>query len=257
MSADNARGDFHGLIMVRDQPDVLDRSASAGTQAGCGDCVWEVVLACPDNLAGSSGDAAACRAAANAPNCKQGQQTYRLYLTTQAVTNRFEGALCLGSVDDVIPVGNIAAADVARYLRDVTPPDLVLITSPPRGTLVSLPTYFAVRPPPILQPAPFGGPQVHETITLTPSAYAWSWGDGTASDWTTDAGDRYPRGTLTHRYTQSGTAHGTLTTRWGGTYTITVAGRSFGPYDAIGTVTHEQPFALAVYTARSQLVSHA
>ena len=243
--------------MVREQPDVLDRAASAGTSPGCGDCIWEVILACPTNLAGTPEDIAACGAAAQAPNCKRGQQIYRLYLTTGAVTNRFEGALCLGSIDDVIPVGNIAAADVARYLRDVTPPDLVLTTSPPRGTLVNLPTYFAVRPPLTLKPAPFGGPLVHETITLMPSAYAWSWGDGTASDWTTDAGDTYPRGTLVHRYPQSGTARGSLTTRWGGTYTITVAGRTFGPYDALGTVTHEQAFALAVYTARSQLVSHA
>jgi len=257
VAADQAHGDFHGLIMVRDQPDVLDRSASAGTTPGCGDCVWEIILACPTNLAGTPEDVAACGAATNAPNCKQGQQIYRLYLTTQAFTNRFEGPLCLGNIDEVIPVGNVAAADVARYLRDVTPPDLVLATSPPRGTLVNLPTYFSVRPPPTLQPAPFGGPQVHETITLAPSAYAWSWGDGTASDWITDAGDTYPRGTLTHRYTRSGAAHGTLTTCWGGTYTITVADRTFGPYDAVGTVTHGQAFALAVYTARSQLVSHA
>jgi hypothetical protein len=243
--------------MVRDQPDVLDRAASAGTSPGCGDCVWEVILSCPTNLPGAPADAAACGAASNAARCRPGQQIYRLYLSTAAVTNKFEGALCLGSIDDVVPVGNIAAADVARYLRDVSPPDLVLTTSPPRGTLVTLPTYFGVRPPTSLRPAPFGGPQVRETITLAPSEYAWSWGDGTESGWTTDAGDTYPRGTLTHRYTYGGTARGTLVTRWGGTYTITVAGRMFGPYAAIGTVTHEQAFALTVFTARSQLVSHA
>lgn len=257
VSAEPARGDFHGLIMVRDQPDVLDRAASAGTSPGCGDCVWEVILSCPDNLAGSPEDVAACAAASKAPACRHGQQIYRLYLTTNAVTNAFEGTLCLGSIDDVIPVGNIAAADVARYLRDVTPPDLVLTTSPPRGTLVNLPTYFAVRPPTTMRPAPFGGAQVRETIALAPSAYSWSWGDGSASDWTTDAGDSYPRGTLTHRYTRVGIAHGSVTTRWGGTYTITVAGRTFGPYAAVGTITHEQSFALVVATARSQLVSHA
>jgi hypothetical protein len=36
-----------------------------------------------------------------------------------------------------------------------------------------------------------------------------------------------------------------------------VAGRTFGPYAAIGTVTREQPFSIDVFTARSQLVSHA
>jgi len=255
-TADRARGDFRGLIMVRDQPDVLDRAAVAGTSAGCGDCVWEIILSCPTNLPGSPDDAAACGAASSAPRCRRGQELYRLYLTTTAVTNKFDGALCLGDIADVVPVGNIAAADVDRYLRNVAPPDLVLTTSPPRGTLVGLPTYFRVRPPETLQPAPFGSPEIRETITLAPSSYAWSWGDGTDSDWTDDAGDIYPRGTLTHRYTHGGVAHGTLTTRWGGIYTITVAGRTFGPYQAIGTVTHDQQFTLDVFTARSQLVSH-
>jgi len=243
--------------MVRDQPDVLDRAAAAGTTAGCGDCVWEVVLSCPANLAGAPDDAVACGAAASAPRCRPGQQLYRLYLTTTAVTNKFEGDLCLGDIDEVIPVGNIAAADVERYLRDVVPPAMTITTSPPRGTLVSLPTYFQVRPPATLNPAPFGGAEVRETITLEPSAYSWDWGDGSESGWITDAGGTYPHGTLTHRFKTGGVAHGSVTTRWGGTYTITVAGRTFGPYDAIGTVTREQSFTLAVYTARSQLVSHS
>ena len=253
-AADQAKGDFHGLIMVRDQPEVLDRAAVAGTTAGCGDCVWEIILACPSGVPGMPKEGAACGAATTAPRCKRGQSVYRLYLTTAATANQFEGPLCLGGIGDVIPVGNIAAADVDRYLRDVTPPDLSITTSPPRGTLVGLPTYFAVRPP-NLPPAPFGGPAVREDITLQPTAYDWSWGDGASSGWTTDAGDRYPRGTLTHTYARSGSADGTVTTRWGGSYTITVAGRTFGPYDAIGAVTHEQSFALPVFTAHSQLVS--
>lgn len=255
VTSEPAKGDFHGLIMVRDQPDVLDRAASAGTTAGCGDCVWEIILACPGTVPGDPKDGVSCGAASNAPRCRPGQQVYRLYLTTTATANQFEGPLCLGRITDVIPVGNIAAADVDRYLRDVVPPALTVTTSPPNGTLAGLPTYFAVRPPTTLKPAPFGGAAVRETITLTPSAYAYQWGDGSTTDWTTDAGDLYPRGTLTHRYTRGGLADGSITTRWGGTYTITVAGRTFGPYDAVGTVTHRQAFTLPVFTARSQLVS--
>src|SRR5579884_3324736 len=155
LTGDEAHGDFRGLIMVRDQPDVLDRAADAGTSPGCGDCVWEIILSCPTNLAGSPEDAAACSDAAANPRCRPGQQLYRLYLTTAAVTNSFNGDLCLGDITDVVPVGNIAAADVDRYLRNVAPPDLVLTTSPPSGTLVGLPTYFRVRPPTDLAPAPF------------------------------------------------------------------------------------------------------
>lgn len=257
VTTEPAKGDFRGLIMVRDQPDVLDRAAVAGTQTGCGDCVWEVILACPTNLAGAPEDAASCSAASTAPRCRPGQQLYRLYLSTAAVTNQFEGALCLGDISDVVPVGNIAAADVQRYLRDVTPPAMELDTSPPHGTLVGLPTYFRIRPPESLSPAPFGNVAIRETITLTPTTYDWSWGDGNDSGWTTNTGDLYPHGTLTHVYRNGGVASGSVTTRWGGTYTITVAGRTFGPYQAIGTVTRAQPFTLAVFTARSQLVSHA
>jgi hypothetical protein len=252
---DNAKGDFRGLIMVRDQPDVLDRAAVSGTSAGCGDCVWEIILSCPTNLVGAPEDAAACNAASAAPRCHPGQQLYRLYLTTTAVTNQFEGGLCLGDISDVVPVGNIAAADVERYLRDVVPPAMDLATSPPRGTLAGLPTYFQVRPPADLGPAPFGNATIRETITLAPTAYSWSWGDGTGSGWTTDPGGLYPRGTLTHLYRYGGRASGNVTTQWGGTYTITVAGRTFGPYDAVGSVTRAQSFTLAVFTARSQLVS--
>src|SRR5438309_9402647 len=69
-----AKGDFRGLIMVRDQPDVLDRAASAGTSPGCGDCVWEAILSCPTNLPGAPADPTACGAASNAPRCRPGQQ---------------------------------------------------------------------------------------------------------------------------------------------------------------------------------------
>jgi hypothetical protein len=256
LSADSARGDFRGLIAVHDQPEVLARAASAGTRPGCGDCVWEILLACPDNPPGQPDNTVACPGASNAPRCRPGQQVYRLFLTNAAVTNQLQGELCLGGIAEVIPVGNIAAADVARYLRDVTPPALAVTTSPPQNALAGLPTYFRTRPPDSLQPIPFGSPAVRETITLTPSAYAWAWGDGTASGWTTDPGDLYPRGTLTHTYARGGPARGTLVTRWGGTYTVTVDGRTFGPYDAIGTVTRPQSFVLPVATARSQLVSH-
>jgi hypothetical protein len=253
LNADQAQGDFHGLIMSTDDPSLLDRSAHAGSQPGCGDCEWTIVLACPGNpVTSSSGN----NCGGGAPRCKPGQSLFRLFLTTSTETNVLVAEECLGGVAAIVPVGQMAAADVQRYLKEVDPPDLVVGTSPPRGALVNLATYFAVKTPTTLQPQPFGGGQISETITIEPMQYDWRWGDGTDSGWTADPGAPYPDGNVTHTYEQSGRLAPQLTTRWGGTYTVTIAGQTFGPYNAIGTVDHTQTFPLTVYEAHSQLVSH-
>jgi hypothetical protein len=252
LTADQAQGDFHGLIMSTDDPSLLDRSAHASSQPGCSDCEWTIVLACPANHNANNGN----DCGGGAPRCKPGQGLYRLFLTTSTETNIIVGEECLGGVASIVPVGQIAAADVERYLKDVHPPDLVVATNPPRGALVNLATYFATKTPATLAPTPFGGGQISETITIKPEQYDWQWGDGSDSGWTTDPGAPYPDGNVTHTYEQSGRLAPQLTTRWGGTYTITVAGETFGPYVAIGTVDHTQAFPLTVYEAHSQLVSH-
>jgi hypothetical protein len=256
--ADQAGGDFHGLIMVADQPEVLERAAHAGTQAGCGDCVWTLVLMCLDNTPGDGHDQHPCVGVNGSQLCKPKQLAFRLYLTTDAVTNELVDTLCLGGTDDVVPVGDIAAADVADFLKDVTPPELDVQFQPPNGALTGLPTYVQASPPADLRPQLFGGgdPRVTETITIAPQHYVWQWGDGTDGLATDDPGGRYPTGHVTHTYTDAGTLHGTLTTQWGATYTITVAGETFGPYVATGgLVPRTQSFTLPVRSAHSRLVS--
>lgn len=255
MIADQRVGDFHGLIMVPGQPSVLDTAAHSGTKAGCGDCTWTLILACLYNLPSQPQNQDNCTGASDSAHCGKGQMQFRLYLTTDAETNRFIDVLCLGGAKDVVPVGDQAAADVARYLKDVTPPLLDLHLDPPNGIPAGMPAYFWVRPPTNLAPVPFGGGQISETITLAPTRYDWAWGDGSSSGWTTDAGAPYPSGTLTHTYDVAGRYHGTVTTEWGGTYTITLLGQTFGPYTAIGTVTRTQPFDTLVLSAHSTLVS--
>jgi hypothetical protein len=254
--ADQQHGEFHGLIMVSGQPDVLETAAHSGTQPGCGDCEWTLILACLHDSPSDTGPDTTCLAGATR-KCPRGQFAYRLYLSTTTESNRLVQEICLGSTNEVIPVGDIAAGDVDRYLKNVRPPDLTLTFQPPRGAIADLPTYFAVRPPADLRPVPFGGGQVAETITIAPEEYQWIWGDGDATGWITDAGGPYPTGTLTHTYAAAGHLRGALTTRWGGKYTITVDGETFGPYDAVGTVTHTQAFTVPVAAAHSHLVSHA
>jgi hypothetical protein len=255
VTADQDAADFHGLIMVPGQPSVLDRAAHGGTKAGCGDCSWELILACLTNSPNTPQDQNMCTRAGEAPRCAKGQLAYRLYLSTDAVRNQLVDVICLGGTTDVVPVGDQAAADVQRYLKDVSAPLLDLHVDPPKGIPAGLPSYFWVRPPTVT-PAPFGGGQITETITIAPERYRWVWGDGETSGWTTDAGAPYPDGTLTHTYVKAGRYDGHVTAEWGGTYTITVAGQTFGPYDAIGTVTRDQPFSVTALKAHSTLVSH-
>jgi hypothetical protein len=258
VGGDQGEGDFHGLIMVDGQPDVLERAATSGTQPGCGDCVWTLVLMCVDNRPGGPPGDIGCVGAHAPAICKPPKVAFRLYLTTDAVTNELIDTLCLGNTKDVVPVGDIAAADVADYLKDVTPPDLDVTFQPPTGALTGLPTYFQALPPADLKPQSFGGgdPRVSENITISPKHYVWSWGDGTDGLATDDPGGPYPTGTVTHTYTTAATINGTLTTQWSATYTITVAGQTFGPYVATGgLVPRTQSFGITVRSAHSRLVS--
>jgi hypothetical protein len=242
--------------MVPGQPGVLDAAARAGTKPGCGDCEWTLILACPFNLPGQPSDETSCGNAAQARSCRPNQTLFRLFLTTRKVQNLLVDTLCLGGASDVVAVGDIAATDVQRYLDDVVPPPLDLTVQPPNGALAGLPAYFMVRPPDDLAPEPFGGGQVTETITIEPAHYSWTWGDGTATTSTDDAGGPYPDGTLTHTYARAGHVRGSLTTQWSASYTINVADRTFGPYDATGgVVPREQVFALTVNAAHSHLVT--
>jgi hypothetical protein len=173
------------------------------------------------------------------------------------VTNELAAEICLGGIHDIVPVGDLAAADVGRYLHVVHPPDLLLTVQPPNGALAGLPAYFQVRPPQDLAPESFGTGPVTETITIAPLHYGWDWGDGTDATHTDDTGGPYPDGTLTHTYLRGGRFRGTLDAEWGATYTLTVAGETFGPYDATGgLVSHTQQFDIEVAVAHSHLVSH-
>jgi hypothetical protein len=172
-----------------------------------------------------------------------------VYLTTDAFLDRIEGTVCVGGPDHVVDVGDRAAADVARYLRNVRPPDLVIATRPATATLAGLPTYFRARPPAGLGPVPFGGPGITETITIAVSHVAWRWGDRGGSGWV--AAGR----TLRHTYAHGAIARGRLAVSWSATYTITYAGATYGPFDGTGRIIGVQRFRLPVRTSSPVLVS--
>jgi hypothetical protein len=250
VTADQAAGTYHGLIAVTGQPWVLDDAARQGGAPGCGDCAWTVVLACPETTPADPDAQAKCVQAGTSPQCEPGQRLFRLYLSTATITDRLEGTICLGGDAAVVPVGAQAAADVDRYLRDVTVPDLVISTRPTHVTLAGLATYFTATPPGSLGPTDFGGPTVRETITVVPEQTRWEWGDGSDSAWA-PAGE-----TAMHRYASGGHLIGRLHVRWSATYMVGYDGRTFGPYDAAGTLTKVQPFGKRVATTEPVLVAN-
>jgi hypothetical protein len=248
VTADPQQGEFQGLIAVTGIPSVFETASHSGTKAGCGDCEWTLIVACPTNNPGDPGGARSCKEAVNAPTCRRGVLE-RLYLSDADTTFRLVDTLCLHKTNRVVPIGVIALGDVRRYLHDVVPPDLVIQTQPRVATLAGLPTMFSATTPATLRPTPFGGGEITETITIAPIRSNWRWGDGDATGWVATAP------TQTHRYIAGGIEHGGLTTQWGATYTITFEGATFGPYDANGRLTKQQAFRLPVHTSTPHLTS--
>lgn len=240
---------FHGLIGVTDQDWVLDLASHAGDDSSCDDCVWTITLDCPHTAPGQPDDTIDCAGMGNTSRCPPGSLPYRLYLTTSTETNRAVGDICLGGGLHVVAVGEDAAADVERYVDDVTPPDLVIHRRPHGSTLTGLPTYFRANLPKGLGPVSFGGPTVTETITLAADQADWAWGDDTSSGWLPVSAE------AVHRYLKSGLLDGTLTTQWSATYTATFEGRTVGPFRAKGVIDHRQPFVEPVDTSQPVLIA--
>jgi hypothetical protein len=248
VTANGSTGTFHGLLAVTGDPWVLNRAAASGTQPGCGDCTWTLNRLCTTN---PTGDPTTDACTTRRGTCHKRQTAYLLYLSTATATDIPEGTLCLGGAHHLLAIGDHATTDVQRYLHDITPPPLTITTRPAHATLTGLPTYFTAHPPASLHPQPFGSPQITETITIAPSHTNWHFTDSATTTVTTP-----PTATPTHTFTRPGTAHGQLTTTWGATYTITYAGRTFGPYTATGTLTTGQQFTLPIHTTTPTLVSH-
>lgn len=222
--------------------------------AGCAGCVWTLILDCPYNSPANAGNQLPCPNATTNARCRPGQLLWAVYLSTPAITDQFIATACLGGIQQVRPVGQLVAAAAAAYMRNVHPPPVRILVQPAAGPLVSLPAYFQVLVPAV-GPAPFGGGTAHEVIFIRPASYTWNWGDGTAELTTSSTGGPYPVGDLQHVYDVLGRFTVRVSTTWVGSYTFTVAGRTFGPLPAIGTVTLTQQLDVTVYEARSHLIS--
>ena len=139
--------------------------------------------------------------------------------------------------------------EVFRYFQTLPLPQLATRQQPPGEALVGLPVIFFTDSP-TTQTFTVDIRGFAVTITARATSFTWTTGDGTTLT-TTDPGAPYPDQTVTHDYA-SGTYTATLTTTWGGTFTVDGGAAA----DVPGTTTTDgAPTTFTVRQARSVLTN--
>ncbi len=139
--------------------------------------------------------------------------------------------------------------EVFRYFQTLPLPQLTTRQQPPGEALVGLPViFFTDSPTTQLFTVDIRGFSVD--IAATASTYTWDTGDGTVLT-STEAGEPYPNGTITHDYS-SGTYTASLTTTWSATYSVDGGVQA----DVPGTTTTQgAPATFSVLQARTVLTN--
>ena len=157
-----------------------------------------------------------------------------------------EGAACV-DITDLNPPPS--PDEVFRYFQTLPLPQLTTRQQPPGEALVGLPVIFFTDSP-TTQTFTVDIRGFDVVITARATSFTWTTGDGTTLT-TTDPGAPYPDQTITHDYT-SGTYTATLTTTWGGTFTVDGGAAA----DVPGTTTTDgTPTTFTVRQARSVLTN--
>jgi hypothetical protein len=139
--------------------------------------------------------------------------------------------------------------EVFRYFQTLPLPQLTTRQQPPGEALVGLPVIFFTDSP-TTQTFTVDIRGFAVTIDARATSFTWTTGDGTTLT-TTDPGAPYPDQTVTHDYA-SGTYTASLTTTWGGTFSVDGG----AAVDVPGTTTTVgAPTTFAVRQARSVLTN--
>jgi hypothetical protein len=156
--------------------------------------------------------------------------------------------LCAQADDDTV---QLTPEMVAAAFRSIPLPASRLLIQPPNGrTLVNFKTNFYTDNRSFEVPA---FQLLGHTIELkvTPTTYAWSYGDGTIEE-TDGPGAPYPDLMITHTYLQRGQVHPSVATTYSATYRVDGAG-AWRPVDGTVTIAGEAA-GLQVLTATPTLV---
>jgi hypothetical protein len=112
-----------------------------------------------------------------------------------------------------IPVA-VAATSLSDRISKALPTTGVAY-QPNFQPLINVPVYFWCDMPPIFRSKVDLIGEVID-VTMRPS-FAWAFGDGSFKS-TTDPGEPFPKGKITHTYSSPGTYPVVLVTTWGGTF---------------------------------------
>jgi hypothetical protein len=139
--------------------------------------------------------------------------------------------------------------EVFRYFQRLPLPQLETRQQPPGDALVGLPVIFFTDGA-STQTYSLDIRGFTVDIVATAEGFTWHTGDGTTLT-TTDPGAPYPAHTITHDYA-SGTYTASLTTTWGGTFTVDGS----ASVDVPGTTTTDgPPVTFTVVEARAVLTN--
>lgn len=221
---------FQGAIIV---PGSEAANRAVARNGGCEGCDWTLVVDCDLNEYDSD-TFVTCNPAA----CPDGT-TYRIYLQRPTDANpAYVDSVCLGATRRIVTAADLDA-DLARYLKDLRPPQPVIAVQPEERAVTGLATYFAATG------AETGNATLNVTTAAGPatlrmdiaaSRYVWTFGDGARCE-TRSPGGRYDGGPaaercddrVAHVYAAARDATVTLTATWGGTYTFDVGYGPVGP----------------------------
>jgi len=221
----------------------------------CDGCDWNLSEACiQDSGAGApDDDPGACGAAYVACRDVGGIHTRLRFRPSLGAAYRLVETLCVGGGNRLL-----TPADFAPNLRQhflAATPDFTVRTQPATRTLIHLETiFYADYPGDSSQP-----PTLDKTIdvlgfpiriTAEPS-WRWTFEPGAPTEEFDTPGGPYPSTDITHAYDTTGDRTITVEATWRGEYYI--AGD--GPYDIAEPVTQERTGAVAVVSARSELVA--
>jgi len=180
--------------------------------------------------------------------CAVGEVRFDLFLRRPGETDfSLVGSVCLGSGGLTTPE-DIAAAVRDRFIEYL--PDANPSYQPPDGAIVNLATIFDSGQPKNIGEKSFDLLGFDVVVTAE-ATWRWRFDVGVEEEFD-EPGGKYPDKSVTYTYTTTGTREVTVTTTWGGQFTVD----GFGPFEITGPPITQTapPLTVPVREAESELI---
>ena len=226
---------------------ILPPEVDAGLRhevAACRGCAWRVTTPCAATTLGTPLDDTCGSVVRGCP----GGRLLRTWFQPEGGAWRETGLICVG---ETVPwtVAEAERASREQLARAVPAPSLR--TSPSRGVLPHLPTYFASGMAAGVQvfDMTVGG---HHLVVHAQPSWTWSFGDGSTMR-TADPGGAYPHATVTHAYRVAGRYRVTCSATWNAEFWSD----GVGPFPVSESIRTDASLALEVGEGRAVLIPGA